>query len=261
MGRRLDRIIVLGGLVALAACIEVAPRSSLPFQGARDRHARYAAEVTLAIKEERRDEVAEAAANGRLVLPQMPEIWGVTHPELPDLIPPPALALLDRQHRARPQDTLARGCRGTPNGCDQPLQIAGLPAPLLLDAAIAPAAAPRGTNLGAAGSPYRFQLYFDLDSAELDAAAARVVESVAGSALMIRPVRVIVAGYADSSGTDAYNQRLALRRAAAVITALVAAGVPAELIETTPVGERAPAVLTEEGIPRRHDRRVEITLV
>ena len=65
MGRWLDRVVVLGGLAALAACIEVAPRSSVPFQEARERQVRYAAEVTLAVKEERRDAVSEAAVNGR----------------------------------------------------------------------------------------------------------------------------------------------------------------------------------------------------
>lgn len=76
MGRRsLAGIIVLAPLALLNACLEVVPRSSAPFHASVEREIRYAAEVTLAIKESRRDEVSEAAANGRLVLPQMPEIW------------------------------------------------------------------------------------------------------------------------------------------------------------------------------------------
>ena len=76
MGRPLTSILVLASLVLLGACVEMAPRSSLPFQAAAARQARYAAEMALAVKEDRRDAVSEAAANGRMVLPQLPEIWG-----------------------------------------------------------------------------------------------------------------------------------------------------------------------------------------
>ena len=69
MGRSLASIVVLAPIALLGACLEMLPRSSA------EREIRYAAEVTLAIKENRRDEVSEAAANGRVVLPQMPEIW------------------------------------------------------------------------------------------------------------------------------------------------------------------------------------------
>jgi outer membrane protein OmpA-like peptidoglycan-associated protein len=261
MGRWLDRIILLAGLAAVAACIEVAPRSSVPFHEARDRQVRYAAEITLAIKEARRDEISEAAANGRVVLPQMPEIWGVPPARLAAARPagPPVVqfdAPPDRQRR-RPHD-LTRGCR--PDDCERPLAIVGLvPAPLL-GAAIAPAAAPLGADPGAPAAPYRFHLYFGPDSVAIDAAAQRVLEGAVGRALMVRPVRIGVAGHADRSGVAAYNQRLAQRRAAAVVGALIRAGVPPGLIETTALGERAPAVRTADGVAHRHNRRVEITL-
>ena len=76
MGRSLARIVVLLAAPALlGGCLQMAPRSSVAFQPTAEREVRYAAEVALAIKEDRRDEVSEAAANGRLVLPQMPEVW------------------------------------------------------------------------------------------------------------------------------------------------------------------------------------------
>ena len=265
MARSLDRIIVLGALAALVACIEVAPRSSVPFHTARDRHARYLAEVTLAIKEERRDALSEAAANGRVVLPQTPEIWGIAQPQAQELPPPdPAVALdaLAAEPRRRPLKPRPGRCGGSPVGCAPPdLQLAGLAPGLLFSAAIMPAAAPPTADPGMAASPYRFQLHFGLNSAAIDAAAERVLERAVGRALMIRPVRVIVAAHADRSGADAYNQRLSQRRAAAVVSALIRAGVPPELIETAALGERAPAVWTEDGVPLRHNRRVEIALV
>jgi hypothetical protein len=77
MGSSLVRIIVLAPLALLGACLEVVPRAA--FHAAAERELRYAAEVTLAVKENRRDEVSEAAANGRVVLPQMPEVWASSH--------------------------------------------------------------------------------------------------------------------------------------------------------------------------------------
>lgn len=252
MARRLDRIILLGALAAVAACIEVAPHSSVPFHEARDRQVRYAAEVTLAVKEVRRDAFSEAAVNARSVLPQMPEIWGVPRPR-------PQAPIAGARPLARldpPPDPTSRSCQ--PGDCEHPVQIAGLaPAPLL---AIAPAAAPRGPGPGAPAAPHRFQLYFGPDSTAIDAAAQRVLEGAVGSVLMVRPVRIVVAGHTDRSGVATYNQRLAQRRAAAVVGALIRAGVPAELIETTALGERAPAVWTADGVAHRHNRRVEITL-
>jgi OOP family OmpA-OmpF porin len=265
MGRWLGRVVVLGGLAALAACIEMAPHSSVPFQAARERQVRYAAEVMLAVKEERRDAVSEAAVNGRVVLPQMPEVWAFPRAQRQS----PALAAGPDSELGAPLpatagpgsgDPLRPGCAGRPAGCERPLEIAGLAPALRLDSAIAPAAAPTGVDRETP-TPHRFQLYFDLDSAALDAAARRVIEGVVGSALMVRPIRIIVAGHADSPGVDAYNQHLSQRRAAAVAGALVRAGVPAELIETSALGEQAPAVWAGDDTAYRHNRRVEIILL
>jgi hypothetical protein len=76
MGRLLASPLVMMSLTLLAACLEMAPVSSVPFQPTAERQARYAAEIALAVKEDRRGEISEAAANGRTVLPELPEIWG-----------------------------------------------------------------------------------------------------------------------------------------------------------------------------------------
>jgi hypothetical protein len=76
MGRLLASLLVLTPLALLGACLEMAPTSSVPFQPTAERQARYAAEIALAVKEDRRGEISEAAANGRMVLPELPEIWG-----------------------------------------------------------------------------------------------------------------------------------------------------------------------------------------
>jgi len=94
---------VLGPLALLGACLQVAPRSSVPFQANADRQIRYAAEIGLAVKEDRRGEISEAAANGRMVLPQLPEIWA-----LPGARPAPAHRALEA-HSARLEPAAARG--------------------------------------------------------------------------------------------------------------------------------------------------------
>ena len=241
MARRLDRIILLGGLAVVAACIEVAPRSSVPFHEAHEREVRYAAEVTLAVKEVRRDAFSEAAVNARGV------------PPLAQLVSP-----APDQHGRWPPDPASPSCQ--PGDCDDSIQIAGLaPAPLF-GAAIAPAAAPLGLEPWAPAAPHRFELYFGPGSSSIDAAAQRVLEGAIGSALIVRPVRIVVAGHADRSGDAASNERLAQHRAAAVVGALIRAGIPAELIATTALGERAPAVWTADGMTHRRNRRVEIIL-
>ncbi len=77
MGQPFASIVILAPLILLGACFQIAPRSSMPFQATADRQSRYTAEIMLAVKEDRRGEVSEAAANGRMVLPQLPEIWGL----------------------------------------------------------------------------------------------------------------------------------------------------------------------------------------
>jgi hypothetical protein len=155
MGRSLANIIVLAPLALLGACLEVVPRSAMPFHASVEREIRYAAEVTLAIKENRRDEVSEAAANGRVVLPQMPEIWAASpahharrraaEDQLAVLGAGPAAA---GGPEASPAPVGCAGAwwdRGQPDDCPGGSPGAG-PEPLpLFPAAIAPAAAPHAT--------------------------------------------------------------------------------------------------------------------
>jgi hypothetical protein len=145
MGRSSASIVILAPLAMLGACLQFAPRSSVPFQAAADRQARYAAEIMLAVKEDRRGEISEAAANGRIVLPQLPEIWGLppAEPIPTQAALEPALAQIEPGATGGP---VAIGCtspRGALPGdgwradCRQ-----GLVLPPLGYASIAPMAAP-----------------------------------------------------------------------------------------------------------------------
>lgn len=93
----------------------------------------------------------------------------------------------------------------------------------------------------------------DAAKPELDAFAARV-----NSLSSVESVSIV--GHTDSSGTDAYNQNLSERRAAAVKDYLASQGVDPAVMSTSGMGESQPVAdnSTKEG--RAQNRRVEITL-
>ena len=72
---------------------------------------------------------------------------------------------------------------------------------------------------------------------------------------------IVVAGYTDSKGSDAYNQKLSEERARSVADYLMAKKVVAARFEVVGFGEKSPVAdnATEEG--RALNRRVELTLM
>lgn len=69
---------------------------------------------------------------------------------------------------------------------------------------------------------------------------------------------VIATGHTDSIGSDAYNQRLSERRAAAVKDYLVSKGIPASKITTIGKGESQPVATNKTSEGRQKNRRVDI---
>ena len=67
-----------------------------------------------------------------------------------------------------------------------------------------------------------------------------------------------VVGHTDSVGTDAYNQALSVRRAAAVKEVLVGAGVSGAIIDVIGMGERQPVATNETAAGRALNRRVDV---
>ena len=103
--------------------------------------------------------------------------------------------------------------------------------------------------------------FFDFDRATLKPEGRNILDQVATQVQQLNLESLIAVGHTDSVGSDAYNQRLSERRAAAVKNYLVSKGVPADQIiasgrgETQPVADNA----TREG--RAKNRRVEIEIV
>ncbi|WP_404384575.1 OmpA family protein [Caenispirillum salinarum] len=105
-----------------------------------------------------------------------------------------------------------------------------------------------------------FAIYFPLDSARLTTAARGEVARAAATYERMDRAVVTIVGHTDTSGSAAYNEDLAQRRAAMVTSALTAMGVPSDAINRDAMGERQPAVETGDGVEEVENRRVTITV-
>ena len=72
---------------------------------------------------------------------------------------------------------------------------------------------------------------------------------------------IIAVGHTDSIGTDAYKQRLSVRRAEAVKAYLVSKGIEANRVYTEGKGEKQPVADNKSAAGRAKNRRVEIEVV
>ncbi|HRM65908.1 MAG TPA: OmpA family protein [Comamonas denitrificans] len=141
-------------------------------------------------------------------------------------------------------------------GCDGALQVAAAPA------AAAPAAAAAAAPVAAASKvTFAADAFFDFDKAVLKPAGKAKLDEVANKIGGINLEVIIAVGHTDSVGSDAYNQKLSVRRAEAVKAYLVNKGVDKARVYTEGKGESQPVAdnKTKEG--RAKNRRVEIEVV
>ena len=108
--------------------------------------------------------------------------------------------------------------------------------------------------------PQAFMVFFDWDSIRLSDASMNVIQQAADSFKSKQGARIVATGHTDTSGSDAYNMALSLRRANAVRDALVKLGIPASAITTVGRGEQGLLVQTGDGVREPQNRRVEITI-
>lgn len=101
---------------------------------------------------------------------------------------------------------------------------------------------------------------FGSDKASLTAGGTRSAQKLA-DVLQQNPSRnVLVEGFTDSTGADAYNQQLSERRGMTVREALLQMGIGSERISVRGYGESYPVAANDTAANRQLNRRVEIVL-
>jgi outer membrane protein OmpA-like peptidoglycan-associated protein len=108
--------------------------------------------------------------------------------------------------------------------------------------------------------PPSFMVFFDWDRSNLSAQALNTIKQAAQAYKSKGNARVTATGHTDTSGPEAYNMALSLRRANAVKDALVREGVPATAITVIGKGETGLLVQTADGVREPQNRRVEIVI-
>jgi outer membrane protein OmpA-like peptidoglycan-associated protein len=103
-------------------------------------------------------------------------------------------------------------------------------------------------------------VFFDWDSSTLSQASLNVISQAASAYKSKGSARIRATGHTDTSGPEAYNMALSLRRANAVKNALVREGVPAANIAVIGRGEQGLLVRTADGVREPQNRRVEIVV-
>jgi len=109
-------------------------------------------------------------------------------------------------------------------------------------------------------APQHFVLYFRFESEELTDESRRLVQDVLKAVKQRSEPDVTAIGHTDTTGTPASNIELGLRRAKAVQTMLVDAGLASASIAVTSHGEGELLVRTADGVLEARNRRVEITV-
>jgi OOP family OmpA-OmpF porin len=102
---------------------------------------------------------------------------------------------------------------------------------------------------------------FDFDKSVLKPEGKAKLDDLAGKIQAIALEVVIAIGHTDSIGSDAYNQKLSVRRAESVKAYLVSKGVEPNRIYTEGKGEKQPVASNKTKEGRQKNRRVEIEVI
>ncbi|WP_293605122.1 outer membrane protein OmpA [Polaromonas sp. UBA4122] len=152
--------------------------------------------------------------------------------------------------------TAAPGCDGAIVPVVAPAPVAVAPAPEAAAPAPAPVAPPAATKV-----TYAADAFFDFDKSVIKPAGKAKLDDLVGKIKDINLEVIIAVGHTDSVGSDAYNQKLSVRRSEAVKAYLVSKGIEKNRVYTEGKGEKQPVADNKTAEGRAKNRRVEIEVV
>ena len=125
------------------------------------------------------------------------------------------------------------------------------------------AAAPKAAAPVAAASKvtYAADAFFDFNKSVVKPAGKAKLDDLVAKIKGINLEVIIAVGHTDSIGSDAYNQKLSVRRAEAVKAYLVSKGIEKNRVYTEGKGEKQPVASNKTKEGRAKNRRVEIEVV
>ena len=147
-------------------------------------------------------------------------------------------------------------------GCDGAIAPAMAPAaptaaaPAAAAPAAAPAAPPAATKV-----TYAADAFFDFNKSVIKPEGKAKLDDLVGKIKDINLEVIIAVGHTDSVGSDAYNQKLSVRRSEAVKAYLVSKGIEKNRVYTEGKGEKQPVADNKTAEGRAKNRRVEIEVV
>jgi outer membrane protein OmpA-like peptidoglycan-associated protein len=104
-------------------------------------------------------------------------------------------------------------------------------------------------------------LLFQTNSSRLSTAAEQNITELAKILAKYKDTDILVEGHTDSTGTDAYNQKLSEERADAVASYAKGLGVKGSRFTTTGYGETQPVASNATAEGRQKNRRVEVAIM
>lgn len=153
-------------------------------------------------------------------------------------------------------------------GCDGAIvRAAAAPAPAPAAAPVAPRAAPAPAPAPAPQPPaatkvtYAADAFFDFDKSVLKPEGRAKLDDLVDKIKGINLEVIIAVGHTDAVGSDAYNQKLSVRRSEAVKAYLVSKGIEKNRVYTEGKGEKQPVADNKTAEGRAKNRRVEIEVV
>lgn len=134
------------------------------------------------------------------------------------------------------------------------------PAPMPATDDLSPVSAMDAGNAGPMSAEDALYLvFFDFNKSSITTGAESVLDAVAAEVRKRNASTIEIVGHTDSSGSNNYNEKLAIRRANAVRDALAARGLSVSVMNIDGRGERELLVKTADNVREPANRRAQIT--